>query len=171
MFPSSRAAGRCLVAFALTAGLAACQGAGLAGGSPAGKPVALDSIEGAPPAVQNALNSELAEAATSRKVELVGVGQDARYRVKGYLTAARSPGGEAQLAYVWDVFDAKTNRHSRRVAGSSQLPAKGRNPWDGLDKEALRRLAARSMEEIAAFLAAPDAPATAMTSASEEPTG
>lgn len=167
--PVARAArpGACA---ALVAGLAlgACQGAGgLAGGSPAGKPIAVWSIEGAPPEVQTALTSELAEAATQRRVELVGLGQGARYRMKGYLTPGRSPEGGEEVAFVFDVFDAQ-ERRAKRVAGSSPIRAAGRDPWQGLDRDALRRLAARSMEEIAAFLSAPDASPAAPA---EEPTG
>jgi hypothetical protein len=78
--------------------LGSCQsggGFGFAQGSPAGKPIAVESIEGAPASVQTAFAGELANAASAR-----------------------------------------------------------------LDKEALARLAAKSMDDIATFLAAgPLAPA------------
>ena len=78
----------------------------------------------------------------------------ARYRVRGYLTAEPTADGGTALAFVWDVFDAD-QRRARRVTGSAPIKAASRkNPWDGLDKEALARLAARSMDEIATFLAA-----------------
>src|SRR3954469_8004540 len=94
------------VAGALVAwGMAACQSGGgsLFGGagSPAGQPIALESIEGAPAAVRTALNGELASAASMRKVELVGNVGEARYRVRGYLTTERTADGGTALAFVW----------------------------------------------------------------------
>jgi hypothetical protein len=150
---------------ALACGLAACQ---TAGGSPAGKPIAFESIEGAPPAVRTALAGELASAASARQVELVGNGNPARYRVRGYLTAEPTAGGGTALAFVWDVFDAD-QRRARRVTGSSPIQsASQKNPWEGLDKEALARLAAKSMDEIATFLAAGPAPPAVETEPLEE---
>jgi hypothetical protein len=139
-----------VLACALASGLASCQTAG----SPAGKPIAFESIEGAPAAVQTALAGELASAATARQVELVGMSNPARYRIRGYLKAEPTADGGTALAFVWDVFDAQ-QRRAQRVTGSSPIKAASKkNPWDGLDKEALARLAARSMDEIATFLAA-----------------
>jgi hypothetical protein len=146
----------------IACGLAACQSGGgsLFGGagSPAGQPIALESIEGAPAGVQTALTDELASAASARKVELVGNAGEARYRVRGYLTTERTPDGGTALAFVWDVFDAQARR-AQRVTGSTPIRAASsktarKNPWDGLDKEALARLAERSMDEIASFLSA-----------------
>jgi hypothetical protein len=144
---------RAAAAGALAAGLAACQagGGGLlaSGGSPTGKPIAVESIEGLPPAVRTALTDELASAAASRRVELVGTG-DARYRVRGYLSAEPSDSGGTQLAFVWDVFDAQ-KRRTKRVTGTSPIRSAS---LDGLDKETLRKLAADSMDELATFLSA-----------------
>jgi len=144
--------------------LASCQSAGGFGfsqGSPAGKPIAFESIEGAPAAVRTALAGELASAASVRQVEIVGNGNPARDRVRGYLTAEPTADGGTALAFVWDVFDTD-QRRARRVTGSAPIKAASRkNPWDGLDKEALARLAARSMDEIATFLAAGPAAAEA----------
>jgi hypothetical protein len=145
--PSSTALAVC----ALAGALASCQ---TFGGTPAGKPIAFESIEGAPAEVRAALAGELASAATARQVELVGTGNPARYRVRGYLKAEPTADGGTALAFVWDVFDAQ-QRRAQRVTGSSPIKAASKkNPWDGLDKEALARLAARSMDEIATFLAA-----------------
>jgi hypothetical protein len=141
---------------ALACALASCQGGGLpfSSGSPAGKPIAFESIEGAPSAVRIALAGELADAASARQVELVGNGAQARYRLRGYLTAEPTADGGTVLAFVWDVFDSQ-QRRAQRVTGSSPIKAASKkNPWDGLDKEALARLAAKSMDEIASFLSA-----------------
>jgi hypothetical protein len=154
-----------VLACILACGLASCQTAG----APAGRAIAFESIEGAPAEVRTALAGELASAASARKVELVGAGKEARWRIRGYLKAEPAAGGGTALTFVWDVFDAD-RRRARRVAGSAPIAAAAaegsgksarggarksdENLWDGLDKEALARLAAKSMDEIATFLAA-----------------
>ncbi len=112
-----------LAATLLIAGLAACQGAGevssRAGGSPEGVPIVLESIDGAPAPVRTSFVNELTTAAANRKVEIVGNGTDARYRVRGYLSTETTE-GETSVAYVWDVFDAQKKR-AQRLAGSSPV--------------------------------------------------
>ena len=149
--------GRALLAGMAIAGLTACQEtrsgpAPLA--SAAGVPIALEIGGGAPPSVRTAFAGELSAAAAARQVAVIGAGGPARYRVRGYLAAETTQDGDPALAFVWDVFDTD-QRRARRVTGSAPIKAASRkNPWDGLDKEALARLAARSMDEIATFLAA-----------------
>jgi hypothetical protein len=143
-----------LAAGLLIAGLAACQGAGgpmasRSGGSPEGVPIVLESIDGAPATVRTALVSELTTAAENRKVEIVGNGTEARYRVRGYLSTETTE-GETSVAYVWDVFDAQKKR-AQRLAGSSPVRVAS---WNDLDRETLAKLAVSSMDEIAEFLAA-----------------
>jgi hypothetical protein len=142
-----------LLAVALAAGLAACQASGSAmTGSPAGVPIALESIDGPPTRIRTALIGELSNAATDRKVELVGADAQARYRVRGYLSAETAEGGGTKLAYVWDVFDAQ-NKRARRLTGTSPVSV-SYTSLSTLDKETLARLANSSMDEIAEFLAA-----------------
>ena len=66
---------------------------------------------------------------------------------------------------MWDVFDEKS-RLAKRLSGTSPIETKtaSPDPWSGLDKAELARLAERSMDEIADFLSAsavadPKAPA------------
>jgi hypothetical protein len=139
--------------------LAGCQSGGggpllAARGSAAGVPITFESIEGAPPALHSALTGELASAASARQVEVVGAEGQARYRLRGYLTTEQTADGGTALAFVWDVFDAE-RRRAQRITGSSPVRTASRRPrnaWEELDKEALARLAARSMDEIASFL-------------------
>ncbi|MFC4172246.1 hypothetical protein ACFOYU_09270 [Microvirga sp. GCM10011540] len=130
--------------------LGACQGTSFSG-SPEGVPIALESIDGAPPPVRTALIDELNTAASDRKVELVGASADARYRVRGYLST-ETTGGETKVAYVWDVFDSQ-RRRAKRLAGSSPAQVSSGSLTD-LDKETLAKLAGASMDEIAEFLSA-----------------
>ncbi|WP_114945746.1 hypothetical protein [Microvirga calopogonii] len=165
---------RRLAALVLTAALGACQGP--LGGSPEGVPVALESIDGAPAPIRTALVDELTNAATDRKVDLVGASAQARYRVRGYLSTSTED-GETKVAYVWDVFDSQ-KRRAKRLAGSSPVPAAS---ISALDKAALAKLAQASMDEIAEFLtasksetasgaaAAPEAPIQTAEVSGEEP--
>jgi hypothetical protein len=140
-----------LVTVALVAGLAACQGAGPSiGGSPAGVPIALESIDGPPSQIRTALIGELNTAASDRKVDLVGASAQARYRVRGYLSAETADGGGTKVAYVWDVFDSQ-NKRAKRLTGASPVLA-SYTSLSALDKETLARLANSSMDEIAEFL-------------------
>jgi hypothetical protein len=143
---------RLLAASLLLIGLAACQESGTftaQRGSPAGIPVALESIDGVPATTRNALTSELTAAASSRQVDLAGASSAARYRVRGYVSKETTAEGGTALAFVWDVYDAE-KRRAKRLTGSS--PIAGSDPA-GLDKETLAKLAAMSMDEIAEFLA------------------
>ncbi len=137
-----------LAALAITMALGACQGS-LTSGSPEGVPVAVESIDGAPAPIRTALLGELTNAASDRKVELVGTSARARYRVRGYLSTATED-GETKVSYVWDVFDAQ-KRRAKRLAGSRRV-ALASGSISALDKETLGKLAQSSMDEIAEFL-------------------
>ena len=150
-----------LTAMALTVALGACQGMGASFGSPEGVPIALESIDGPPSAVRTALIGELNTAASDRKVELVGATAQARYRVRGYLSAETSEDGGTKLAYVWDVFDSQ-NKRAKRLSGASPVLV-SYTSLSALDKETLARLANSSMDEIAEFLRASKADAPIQT--------
>jgi imidazolonepropionase-like amidohydrolase len=142
-------AGRLAAAMMMIA-LGACQGSGgLANGSPEGVPIAFESIDGAPAPVRTALMGELSNAASTRKVDLVGSSAQARYRVRGYLSTETTE-GETKVAYVWDVFDSQ-KRRAKRLAGSSPVRVAS-GSLTALDKETLAKLAGASMDEIAEFL-------------------
>jgi hypothetical protein len=118
-----------------------------------GVPIALEIGGGAPQNVRSAFATELSAAATARRVDVTGAGSSARYRVRGYLAAETTAEGDAALAFVWDVSDDQ-NRLAKRLTGSSPLETASPDPWAGLDKAALARLAERSMDEIVGFLSA-----------------
>jgi hypothetical protein len=132
-------------------------------GSPAGVPIALESIDGPPTQIRTALIGELNNAATDRKVELVGASAEARYRVRGYLSAETAEGGGTKVAYVWDVFDSQ-NKRAKRLTGTSPVSV-SYTSLSTLDKETLARLANSSMDEIAEFLAAAKAETPIQTAA------
>ncbi|MBS7697759.1 MULTISPECIES: hypothetical protein [unclassified Chelatococcus] len=146
----------------LTLALGACQTNPTAMNAPPGMPVALESIEGAPDPVKSELSSALASAAAARKVELVS-GTDARYRLRGYLTAYDRQDGSTELAFVWDVFDGD-KRRAKRIEGTSfsvtgsaghagKTDAGTSDAWTSVDQTVINKVASTSMSEVAGFLA------------------
>jgi len=128
-----------------------------------GIPIAVAPIEGPPEAVQSAFSDALAQAAASHQVTIADDGQ-ARFRIKGYLTADTTEAGKTQLTYVWDVFDA-ANRRAQRITGSDQAAGDAADPWSHVDAKALQRIAGKSMDGIADFLADAGAGAPAAVTA------
>jgi hypothetical protein len=121
-------------------------------------PVAFIALEGAPEAVLPRLTEALSLAAGDRSIRLVETDADPAYQVKGYFAAASAAGG-ATLTYALDVFDAK-DRLVRRLEGAGEMSgtAPAADPWAGIDDQAMARLAASSMNDLARFLASnPDA--------------
>jgi len=136
--------------------LAGCQEGGLASAgrrvSAPGVPIAVESIGGAPDTVASSFSSALASEANSRQVELVGGGADARFRVRGYLSAHPTEDGSTALSFVWDVFDSQKKR-AQRVQGASVARARaGADPWAGVDQTTVAKAASESMDAIAGFL-------------------
>ncbi len=123
-----------------------------------GIPVAVESISGAPEALQAHFNNALASEASARQVELVDgkeAGKDkARFRIRGYLDAYATDDGKTALAYVWDVFDVQKRRAQRVQGASLRNAAAGDDPWAQMDQGTMARAAADSMNAIAGFLAA-----------------
>ena len=136
--------------------LAGCQEVGFEASVPPrmapGIPIAVEAIEGPPAEVTSALNAAFAQAAADHQVTVVDDAQAPRFRLKGYLTASAAQDGKTALAYVWDVFDA-SNRRAQRVTGTRRWRAIPPNPWSNVDDKALQRLAGKSMDGIADFLA------------------
>jgi hypothetical protein len=142
----------CLVPLAL----GACQDVGFEASVPPrmapGIPIAVETVEGPPAAVQSAFSAALAKAAANHQVTVVDEGQTPRFRLKGYLTAYAAEDGKTALAYVWDVFDG-ANRRAQRVTGVEELAGDPADPWARIDDRALQRVAGKSMDGIADFLA------------------
>ncbi len=155
---------RACIIIAFSGALAACDPEGPLQGSARiaqtrapGVPVALRALEGAPAEVASRLASELSGAARAREIAIVGANGKPRFQINGFVTAYGVPGGTA-IAWTWDIFDAASKR-AQRVSGAETLRGSPADPWVALDKPALERVAARSMEDIAAFLAASPQPA------------
>ena len=135
------------------------QGANLAQAS-----LAIVSVEGAPPAIAADLRRRLAAAAQSRGVAVVG-GANARYLVRGYLSASPIEGG-AEIDYVWDVFAADKQR-VQRLSDAIAINGTGDDPWALAGAAALSSVAARSADDLAAFLS--NTPEAAPAAAAADP--
>lgn len=118
------------------------------GVSPRGASVALTSLEGAPDEVASRFSQIFGRTAESRDIASAAPAE-ADYRVRGYLSAYP---GEAttRLAYVWDIFE-RNGRRAQRVTDEVAVQGGG-DPWANLDDKALTDVAARSADDLAAFL-------------------
>jgi hypothetical protein len=136
--------------------LGGCQDVGFNAAVPSrmapGVPIAVEGIEGPPAEVASALTDALTQAAAQHQVTVVEDSQGPRFRLKGYLTASMAQDGKTALAYVWDLFDA-SNRRAQRVTGVEEAASDPADPWSSIDNNTLRRLAGKSMDGIADFLA------------------
>ena len=112
-------------------------------------PIAIQSIEGLPEALAPRFSSAIASEAQARDISFVDGAQAPRFRLRGYINAFSGEGG-ATIAWVWDVFDTQAKR-AQRVSGNQRLGSG--DGWSAVDDKALRFVAARSLDEIAGFLA------------------
>lgn len=127
--------------------------------------VTFESIDGPPETVFKKLVSRLTEEASTRHVAVVSREAAAQYRIRGYVSA-HVLGKRTTLAWVWDIYDAEGQR-AQRLSGDVPGAAAER-AWAAADETAISRMAHDSIERLAAFLAAPDAPPPAP---SPEPAG
>ncbi|BBE72621.1 hypothetical protein [Oharaeibacter diazotrophicus] len=176
--PAGRVVGRGRVATALLAALvlAACQ-AGGAGRTGAGRDVTaptvaappeatrpnpppvpaaqasfrFDQILGVPTNKQDTLAREIATYAKGRNLTLVRRGDPtASYRLLGFLSAV---GGDAgvNVTYVWDIVDANNNR-LHRITGVEVASTAEADPWSGVGDQVLAAVAARTVEQVYAWV-------------------
>jgi hypothetical protein len=162
---SARLVAQLTLALVAASLLAACQTekeAGLAAGAPRGASVAFESIDGLPQDRFHTLVQDLNGEAQLRRVAVLSREQPSSYRVRGYFSAAVER-GRTTISWVWDVFDNQ-ERRATRISGSEEV--KTSKAWDAADNAMMQRIARSSMEQLAAFLKAPDAaPETPVASA------
>jgi hypothetical protein len=111
--------------------------------------VAIVSVEGAPADLSARLNQSLAEAAAARRIAVVS-STKARYLVRGYLTASLIEGG-AEIDLVWDVFTPDKQR-VQRLSDAIAVRGSGDDAWAMIGDAALNSVAAKSADDLAAFL-------------------
>jgi hypothetical protein len=127
-----------------------------------GVPVAVETIEGAPEALQAKVNAEVATQASARRIDLVSGESAPRYRLKGYLTAYPTENGETALAFVWDVFDSSKKR-AQRVSTTTMARGQSTDPWQQIGETQIAKAASQSMNQVASFLAASGSPSAGTT--------
>jgi len=133
---------------------------GLSAAQPRGATVAFDSLDGLTPGQFQKLVGDLNEEAQSRRLAVISREQSSAYRVRGYL-AAKVTKRQTTVAWVWDVFDQSEQR-VLRISGEETAKIRSRDAWAAADDAMLRRIASTSVEQLAAFLTAPEvAPGTA----------
>jgi hypothetical protein len=133
---------------------------GLSAVQPRGATVAFDSLDGLPPGQFQKLVGDLNEEAQSRRLAVISREQPSAYRVRGYL-AVKVTKRQTTVAWVWDVFDQSEQR-VLRISGEETAKIRSRDAWAATDDAMLRRIASTSVEQLAAFLTAPEvAPGTA----------
>ncbi len=114
-----------------------------------GVSVSLASLSGAPQPVEDRIRDAFAAQASERDIVLADP-KKAAYLIRGYLTTYPAEKGTA-VAVVYDVFDAQ-KRRAQRLEDGVVLKDAG-DPWSNIDDAALGALAAKSANDLAAFLA------------------
>jgi hypothetical protein len=133
-----------------------------------GIPVAVETIEGAPDAIQAKVQEQVVTEASARRIDLVAGGADPRYRLRGYVSASSTDDGNTTLALVWDVYDA-SKRRAQRVSTSTIAKGQAGDPWSLIGPSQIAVAASDSMNEIAAFLAGTVSPGADGTPSSSSP--
>lgn len=130
--------------------------------SPKGAEIALASLDGAPAPIAQRFGAALSAEAGAREIVFVDPAK-ARYQLRGYLVATPVKDG-VSIAWVWDIFGPGKAR-ARRMTDELTVKAKtSADPWSGVDDAALASVAARSADDLAAFLSnTPEAIAAAKT--------
>ena len=117
--------------------------------------VAIVSVEGAPAAVAAKFRQALEREARSHDIAIAEPTR-ARYLVRGYLSAELTTDG-AEIEYVWDVFTAD-KRRAQRLNDVIAVQGAGDDPWTVAGPAALASVAAKSADDLAAYLSnTPDA--------------
>jgi len=94
-------------------------------------------------------NQEMSRQAAAHEIVMLDA-KKARYLVRGYLSAYRTADGAA-LEYVWDVF-TRDKQRAQRVNDVLEVKGEGADPWTIVGQAALASVAAKSADDLAAFL-------------------
>jgi hypothetical protein len=115
----------------------------------AGASVAFVSVEGPPAAISGNFSQILTREAVARDI-VIADERKAHYLVRGYLSAYATADGAA-IEYVWDVFNNDKQR-AQRVNDVLEVKGEGADPWRIVGEAALASVAAKSADDLAAFL-------------------
>ncbi len=111
--------------------------------------VAIVSVEGAPLAATAHFLDQLKHDAQARDIALTDAAK-AHYLLRGYLSASSTEDGTS-IEYVWDVFTPDKHR-AQRLNDAIAVKGDGADPWAVAGAGALTGVAAKSADDLAAFL-------------------
>jgi hypothetical protein len=111
--------------------------------------VAIVSVDGPPAGLSTHFNQSLAEAAAAQKIAVVRPAK-ARYLVRGYLTATPIEGG-AEVDLVFDVF-TPDKRRVQRLSDALAVRGTADDAWAMVSDAAIESVAAKSADDLAAYL-------------------
>ena len=118
--------------------------------------VSILSISGAPESLAANLTQSILHEGRAREIAFLDDGKG-RYLVRGYLSAEATANGAA-FEYVWDVFGPDKRRAARLNDVIAVQGAASDDPWSLASPAVLTSVAARSADDLAAFLSnTPDA--------------
>lgn len=142
------------------------------GVSLSGASVAFVSVDGPPAAIASSFSKIMAREALSRDI-VIADEKKATYLVRGYLSSYATSDGAA-VEYVWDVFDRHKQRMQRvsdvlevKGAGADANPDAAPDPWSLIGEDALKSVAGRSADDLAAYLS--NTPAAVAEAPAEAP--
>jgi hypothetical protein len=118
-----------------------------AGGAPT---VTFESIDGPPPQVFDRMVSVLDSESKLRNLAIVSREGQASYRVRSYL-AAQVNHSQAEIAWVWDVYDTNHQR-ALRLSGAEPAGKAGRDAWGSADDLVLRKIAQAGFSGLTAMV-------------------
>ena len=132
------------------------------------KPIAFAPVIGAPAKISSKMNELLIASAGQKNIPVVAP-KEAEYTVRGYLVAAADAKG-TKLSYIWDITD-KGGKRAKRIQGDELIEGKkGGDPWALVDEPAMQRVAAKTADDLIAWIPTSGAPAaTASTGESAQP--
>lgn len=132
------------------------------------KPIAFAPVIGAPAKVSSKMNELLVASAGQKNIPVVAP-KEAEYTIRGYLVAAADAKG-TKLSYIWDITD-KGGKRAKRIQGDELIEGKkGGDPWSLVDEAAMQRVAAKTADDLIAWMPASGGPAsTASTSQAAQP--
>lgn len=138
--------------------LSACAGGQTQPFAKSGKPsgrtppaIVVRSMEGIPSAKENVLFSSLVSAAGPRDIAIVKGEFQGSYSLMGSFRATQSVEG-ASVDYRWVLLNDK-NQQIHTITGSEAGRPVDGDPWDGIDPDTLRRVAAYTAENLSSRLA------------------
>jgi hypothetical protein len=112
--------------------------------------IAIESIDGPPPALTRRFAKTLGEEAEARQFVVVPREDSAQYFVRGYLTT-HVERDKTSIAWVWDVYGAD-KRRAFRISGEEPSGSNARDAWAAVDDGVLRRIARSGMDRILVYL-------------------